>query len=172
MTNFRFTVAAAILALSSAGFAQKPPAAQVPSAQGPKPITRSAYLGNVEARFAIIDKNHDGSVDAGEMAAEQQRELQLAKNALAQQLQARFKQLDTNKDGQLSLAEFMAAAPPIRTNETPQQLLQKLDANHDGKVSADEFKAPDLAKFDRIDTNHDGVVSVQEQQAAAAAARK
>lgn len=168
MTIFRFMVAGALMAVSSAAFAQKPPTLQVPSAQTPKPITRSAYLGNVETRFATIDKNHNGSLDKGELAAEQQRELQLAKNVMAQQFQAKFRQLDTNKDGQLSLAEFIAMAPPVRNAETPDQLIQKFDTNHDGKVSAEEFKAPEAARFDRADTNHDGIVTPQEDLAASA----
>lgn len=167
MTSLRFASAAALLALSSVALAQKPRPVQVPSAQGPQPIKRSVYLGTVETRFATIDTNHNGSIDAAEMAVEQQRELQMAKNAIGQQLQQKFRQLDTNKDGQLSLAEFMAMAPPIRTNETPQQLLQALDTNHDGKVSLDEFRAPEAAKFDRVDTNHDGVVTPAEEAAAA-----
>ena len=166
MTSLRF-LAAALLAFSAAALAQKPPAVQVPSAQGPKPVTRAAFLGNVETRFATIDTNHNGSIEPAEMTAEQQRELQAARNALAQQFQAKFRQLDTNKDGQLSLAEFMAAAPPIRTNETPEQIIQALDTNHDGKVSADEFKAPEIAKFNKADLNHDGVVTPAEEQAAA-----
>jgi Ca2+-binding EF-hand superfamily protein len=61
----------------------------------------------------------------------------------------------------------MAAAPPLRTAESPEQMIARLDSNHDGKVSADEFRAPELAKFNRIDANHDGVVSPDEIKAAA-----
>ena len=66
-------------------------------------------------------------------------------------------------------AEFMAAAGPIRTVESPQQLLQKLDTNHDGKVSMEEYRAPEIDKFNRADANHDGVVTPAE---AAASVRK
>ena len=153
MSSLRLLTATVLLLMGSAALAQA------------KPVTRSDFLKNVDGRFAMIDTNHNGTIEPAEMAAEQQRELQVAKTAITQQLQQKFRQLDTNKDGQLSLAEFMAAAPPIRTNETPQQLMQALDANHDRKVSADEFKAPEIAKFNRLDINHDGVVTPAEQAA-------
>jgi hypothetical protein len=74
--------------------------------------------------------------------------------------------LDTNHDGQLNLQEFLAAAPPIHTAETPEELFNKFDANHDGKVTIDEFRAPDVSKFNKVDANHDGVVTPQEMNAA------
>jgi hypothetical protein len=135
-------------------------------AQQPKPISRADYVKTVDARFNALDANHDGKVTKEELAAEQARELQQAKAKIAQQLQAKFKQLDTNKDGQLSLQEFMAAAPPIRTSETADQMVARYDANHDGRISADEWRNPELAKFNRVDANHDGVVTPAEQAAA------
>jgi Ca2+-binding EF-hand superfamily protein len=154
----RLLLAAAFLALGSAGLAQN----------APKPVSRADFVKNLDARFAAMDTNHDGKVDHNEMVAQQQRDLQLARTRIAQQLEGKFRQLDTNKDGQLSLPEFMAAAPTIKTSETPDELIQKYDTNHDGKVSADEFRAPEMAKFNRADTNHDGIVSPAELQAPAA----
>jgi Skp family chaperone for outer membrane proteins len=144
---------------ASAAIAQAAPPA--------KPIPRSEYIKNVDNRFSTIDANHDGKITKEELAAEQQRELQQAKVRMAQQLEAKFKQLDTNKDGQLNLQEFMAAAPPLRTAETPEQMIAALDANHDGRISADEFRVPELAKFNKVDANHDGVVTPEEIRAAA-----
>lgn len=149
--------AAAVLPLT-ASMAQGP--------QSPKPINRVDYVKTVDAHFNQIDANHDGKLSKEELAAELQREMQMANTRIAQQLQAKFKQLDTNHDGQLSLQEFMAIQPSIRSSETPDQMLQRLDSNHDGKLSADEFRAPELAKFNRLDTNHDGVVTPAEIQAA------
>jgi Ca2+-binding EF-hand superfamily protein len=132
----------------------------------PRPVARAEFLNNLNNRFSAMDSNHDGTVTGAELAAEQQKEMQQAKGALQQQLSARFKQLDTNKDNQLNLQEFLAAAPAIRTSESPDQLLQQLDTNKDGKLSADEFRAPQLATFNRADTNHDGTVTPAEAQAA------
>jgi hypothetical protein len=131
-------------------------------AQQQKPIPRADYVRTVDNRFNTIDANHDGKITKEELTAEQQRELQQAKTTLTQQLQAKFKQLDTNKDGQLSLQEFVAATPPIRTSESPDQMIARLDSNHDGKISADEFRSPELAKFSKVDANHDGIVTPDE----------
>jgi Ca2+-binding EF-hand superfamily protein len=146
-----------LLSLGSAALAQA----------APRPVSRADFMKTLDSRFGTVDANHDGKITKDELAAQQQRELQKAKAEIGQQMQAKFKQLDTNKDGQLSQAEFMAAAPPIRTSETPDQMLQKLDSNRDGKVTADEFRAPQLALFNRADANHDGTVTPDEMKAAA-----
>jgi erythromycin esterase-like protein len=142
-------------------------AASVPAAAQQKPVSRTEYLKDVDAQFARMDTNHDGVVSKVELAAEQQRELQQAKTAVEQQMRTKFNQLDTNKDGQLSFQEFMAAAPPLRSLETPDQLMQTLDTNHDGKISPEEYRAPRIAKFNRLDTNRDGIVTPVEMQAGA-----
>ena len=158
-TRLLLAPAVAMLALGSSAIAQTP-------AQ-PKPVARADYVRTLDSRFTTIDANHDGRISKEELAAQQQRELQQAKTKIAQQLQAKFKQLDTNKDGQLSVQEFMAAAPPIRTSESPEQMIARLDSNKDGKVSADEFRAPELVKFNKVDANHDGVVTPDEIRRAA-----
>jgi len=151
--------AAAVLPLTAAAAAQAP--------QQPKPVNRTDYIKAVDAHFNQLDANHDGKVTKEELAAELQRELQMATTRIAQQLQAKFKQMDTNHDGQLSLQEFMAVQPGLHPNETPEQMMQRLDLNHDGKLTADEFRAPEIAKFNRIDANHDGVVTPDEIRRAA-----
>lgn len=133
----------------------------------PKPVSRADFVKTIDGRFNAIDTNHDGKITKDELSAQQQRELQQARSRIAQQLQAKFGQLDTNKDGQLSAQEFMAAAPAIRSAETPDQLLQQFDSNHDGRISADEFRNPELAKFNQVDANHDGVITPDEVKAAA-----
>src|SRR5437868_12432894 len=85
--------AAAVLPLTAAAAAQAP--------QQPKPVNRTDYIKAVDAHFNQLDANHDGKVTKEELAAELQRELQMANTRIAQQLQAKFKQMDTNHDGQL-----------------------------------------------------------------------
>ena len=135
-------------------------------AQQGRPVSRADYLKTVDTRFGTVDTNHDGKLSRDEVAAAQQRDLQQANAKIRQELEAKFHQLDINKDGKLTLQEFLAAAPGIRTTQTPDQLLQQLDTNHDGKISLDEFRAPQLATFNRTDANHDGIVTPAEVQAA------
>ena len=74
-------------------------------------------------------------------------------------------------NGQLSKAEFMAALPAVKANQTPQQVIGDFDSNKDGKISLAEFQAPRTAVFDKIDTNHDGTISQQELEAMRASQR-
>jgi Ca2+-binding EF-hand superfamily protein len=149
-------IASAVVALSSAAFAQN---------QGPRPINRAEVIGGVDQSFKDADTNHDGYLSVAELQAVQTKELQQLEAQARARLQEDFRRLDTNKDGQLSFQEFSAVAA-VKANETPQQILQQYDTNHDGKISAEEFRAPRAQAFDRIDTNHDGVISVEEQRAA------
>jgi len=164
-------VAAASPALASA---VAPAAAPKPAApaQAPKPTTRADFLSTVQQRFNAVDTNHDGQLDANEISAMQQRELQQARGVEQQRLDAEFTKLDTNKDGQLSKAEFMAAAPPLQARATPQQMIGQVDTNKDGKISLQEFEAGPLGTFNKLDANKDGTVTPQEIQAARAAAPK
>jgi hypothetical protein len=156
VTRYPFLACAAI-AFSAAATAQT----------APKPVSRADYIKAIDARFNLVDTNHDGKLTRDEIVAQEQRDLAAGKAKLAATLQDGFRRLDTNKDGKLSLEEFMASAPTIHTTETPDQLLQALDTNHDGKLSADEFRAPNLAKFSKVDANHDGIATVEEMKAAA-----
>lgn len=162
--------APALVAAAPAPRAAAP--ATAPAAAAPKPMTRAEFLGNVKARFEAMDANHDGVLDATEVTAAQQKELQQANAIEAQRAAAEFARLDTNHDGQLSKAEFMAAAPAVKANQTPQQIIGGFDANKDGKISLEEYQARPLASFNRIDTNHDGVISPQELEAARSAAQR
>lgn len=148
-----------------------PPAA-APASASPKPITRAEFIADFQKRFSQADTNHDGILDASEVAAAQERGAQALRTREQQQLEAEFNRLDTNRDGQLSKAEFMAAAKPVQMRETPQQFIARFDTNHDGKVSLQEYEAVPLANFGKLDKNHDGTITPQELQAARAAARK
>ena len=132
----------------------------------PRPVARAEFLKNIDNNFAGIDTNKDGQLTKAELTVQQQKELQQAKALVAQQLQARFKQLDTNKKGSLSPQEFAAAAGPIRTAETPEQLLKTLDSNGDGRITTEEFRAPQIAKFNKVDANRDGIATPEEMRKA------
>lgn len=172
MTVLRFiplaTLAAVLPALAAAAPSVKPTpvAVQQPAQQAPKPMTKAEFTANIDARFAAVDANKDGSLSSAEIAAVQQKALQQAAVNQQQRIEAEFKKLDTNKDNQLSLAEFKAAAPPVRASETPAQMITQLDTNKDGKVSAAEYRAIPMSNFERMDTNKDGIVTPQEVEAA------
>ena len=78
MTSLRFAAAAALLALSSATMAAPPPPVVVAAKNGPQPISRNVFVGQVEARFAAADANHNGAIDLAEMTGVMQRELDTA----------------------------------------------------------------------------------------------
>ena len=165
------TMIAAIFAAVSPTIGAAAPA-PAPKAAAPavaKATTREAFLATVQTRFNTVDSNHDGVLDANEIAAAQQKEIQQARAVEQQRLDAEFTKLDTNHDGQLSKAEFMAVAPPVQARQSPQQIIGQIDTNKDGKVSLQEYEAAPLASFNRLDANHDGTVTPQEIQAARSA---
>jgi len=159
----RASLLAAALGFATAAVAQGP---AKPAASAPKTIARADLAKGLDTRFASIDANKDGVLSKDEISAVQAAALQRARSVQQQRLEAEFKKLDTNKDNQLSLAEFRAAAPPIRNTESADQTVSKLDSNKDGKISAQEFRAPQLAAFDKADANKDGTITPQEAQAA------
>ncbi len=118
----------------------------------------------------MLDANHDGVIDADEIA-----------NATAA-----LKKLDKNGDGQLSMDELLAPPPrPGGTNGAPDAtrgprpdgppgggpngknhpplppIIAALDANHDGVIDADELaNAP--AALKTLDKNGDGQLTPDE----------
>jgi Ca2+-binding EF-hand superfamily protein len=162
-------LAAASPALATA--AAPAPAKNAPAA-APKETTRAQFLTGIQGRFNAVDTNHDGFLDANEVTAMQQKEVQQAKTIEQQKLDAEFTKLDTNKDGQLSKAEFMAAAPNIQARVTAQQVIGQVDTNKDGKVSLQEYENGPLATFNKVDANHDGTITAAEVQAARSPKKK
>ena len=131
-------------------------------------VARSDYEVSLAERFAGLDGNGDGNLDAAEIeAANSQRAAAIMENA-RQRLAAQFARLDTNSDGALSLAEWQAGAPTpdIRTAD-PDNTIEQLDSDDDGAVTLAEFRAVQLGNFDRLDTNGDGQLSPAERRIAA-----
>ena len=162
LKTFIIAAGATTMALGTAGNAQ-----QAAAGAAPKPVTKADFTRDLDARFASMDANKDGSLSKAELQAAQAKAVAAVNKLRDDRVRAEFNQLDTNKDGQLSYAEFSAGAPTVKANETPDQLAAQLDTNKDGKVSADEFKSPQMAKFNALDANKDGTVSVDEMRRAA-----
>jgi Ca2+-binding EF-hand superfamily protein len=148
-------------------------AAQAPGTArpAPQPQTRANLIKTAEANFQKVDTNNDRTLSKVEIDAAQARAQQQAAQNVQTRMSQEFTRLDTDRNGQLSLAEFRAAAPPVRppAANASTVALQRLDANKDGKISIEEYRAPLVAGFDRIDTNKDGVLSADERAKAAAA---
>ncbi|MGE5561677.1 MAG: EF-hand domain-containing protein [Bacillota bacterium] len=170
MFNRYMIIAAAVAAIPAAPAlaAAAPAPAKAPAATAKQTTTRAEFVAGVQSRFNAVDANHDGVLDANEVNAMLQKEVQQAQAVQQQQLAAEFAKLDTNKDGQLSKAEFMAAARPLQARQTPQQIIAAIDSNKDGKISFQEYEAGPLSSFNKVDANHDGTITAQELQAARA----
>ncbi len=148
--------------------AQTAPAAR-PAQTGPQPVSRAAYMQNIDGAFVRVDTNKDGFTDRPEIEAAETRAMTARKANALRERETAFRRLDANKDGNLTLQEFnsVAAATALpKPNATP--FLNRLDTNKDGKVSLAENRVPAIARFDRADTNKDGTLSVEEQRAATA----
>jgi hypothetical protein len=97
-----------------------------------------------------LDANHDGVIDANEIA-----------NA-----SAALKTLDKNGDGQLTEDEYLPPRPAGDTGAPPRHhprpaIIAALDANHDGVIDAGEIaNAP--AALKTLDKNGDGQLTRDE----------
>ncbi len=87
-------------------------------------ITKAEYLARVEARFARLDTNHDGKIDATERAA--------AHHGGGDMAARMGKRMDANGDGSVTLDEERAKAS---------RRFDRMDTNHDGKIDQAERDA-------------------------------
>ncbi len=106
----------------------------------------------MEAKFAALDSNNDGSLSLAEMM----------KGKTGARAEARFNRVDSNGDGQVTLEE-MAAMGAARGEKQVDNQFTRLDTDKDGVVSQAEFLSGDKF-FERADSNSDGVVSSEELQ--------
>ncbi len=165
-----------VLALATTAASVSAASAQSGSAAAPSessvPNTRPEVIKALDARFANVDSNKDGSLSTAELQTIEAQAIARQKSELSQAVDRAFAKLDTNKDGRLSLEEYRAAAPTIAAKpaDNAAALLKLLDADKNGKLSGDEFKRRTLAVFDRLDANKDGTVTAEERRKAVATA--
>lgn len=104
-----------------------PAVAQVGGQQrGPMagPLTRAAVQANVQARFAMVDANHDGFVTREE--ADKQTEFR--RDRMRERMTARRGRMEARGEGRQE-----------RVRERMSARFDRLDANHDGSISRAEF---------------------------------
>jgi len=101
------------------------------------------------ALMQALDRNHDGVIDAREMA-----------NA-----SAALKRLDRNGDGKLTPDELRPGRPGNPEDPARIVLMEALDTNHDGVLDAHEI-VPAPASLRKLDKNGDGKLTQDELQPA------
>ena len=179
MLNTRLATAlfaAAALASAQPGMRRPDPIVEAIDTDHDRTIS-AAELGNAAASLALLDKDKDGRLSAGEIRPASGGRLGFGRGGPAagasdDQLKT-LMALDANSDGQLSKSEVP---------ERMQGLFTRGDKNNDGVLSGDELKAmvasqgrpenegPPPAMMDPVraalDTDGDGVLSTAEMSAA------
>ncbi len=173
-------ISLAATALAGTAYAQ-----QDTRGKGNGVTTRAEAQSHAAARFARMDANKDGKLDAADREAR--------RNLM-------FDRIDADKDGQISRAEFSArphrpeGAKSTHGAETGKEGRKHhgwggrgsgrgdwghrggmggrfADADKNGVVTQAEFTAAALQRFDRTDADKNGQVTPEERQAARKAMR-
>src|ERR1017187_7709453 len=99
--------------------------------------------------ISVLDANHDGIIDATEIA----------------KASAALLKLDKNGDGQLTVDEYLPPLPPDAPADAPRPplplIIKALDANGDGVIDATEI-ANASAVLKSLDKNGDGKLTRDE----------
>jgi hypothetical protein len=133
------STAFAVLSLASAaGLAHAQGPRGVQDANGDGAISAQEFDDAAKARFQRMDANHDGVIDADELAAIQKR-----------MEERRADRPDAGKGPGGGEGGAWAA----------------MDADHDGKVTQAEALVASKARFAKLDADGDGVLSPAEQPA-------
>ena len=167
----KLTIAISTAALLAGG------AAYAQSADRNADTTRAEVIERTAERFAKMDANDDGVLDAED------------REARAGQM---FDRLDTNGDGMISRTEFETHHAERREQRAERRgeggermgrrggrghrggmaMMRRADTDGNGAISQAEFQAAALARFDRADADNNGVVTAAEKQSARAAMRE
>lgn len=137
-----------------------------------EPMARADVMAKANERFAKIDANNDGVIDAAEIAAHREQ-MRAARAERLASMSEEDKAKMQERRGMMKQrwAKRGGTSDPARVGRGKGDWLARLDTNGDGLISRDEFVAPMMSRFDRMDANNDGIVTAEER-AAARAARK
>ena len=145
----KILIAAAGLALAGTASA-KPPA---PAPTPPSDITRAAAIADAERRFAALDKDGNGRLEAPELAqaaeqrrAERRRRMEERLGQMNAEERARFEQRRAARGGE---ERGPGRRPGGRGGSSATTLA--------------EFRAQAEQRFDRLDLDRDGVITATEQ---------
>ena len=148
---FTFALTAPVAAQETAGAGEAPP------------LPRALFITQMDAEFARLDGDGNGTVTADEIVASQRAAVRA--QAL-QQNQAIFAQLDQDGDGRLTANEFAQLVSVDAISVDPAPLLTQFDTDKSGTITLIEHRTGTQANFDQIDTDRDGVVTSIEMRAA------
>lgn len=165
-------IATALCALAAAV-----PAQGAQAGKEPQPARKADLQKRLDARFAQMDSNKDGSLSRAEVETAHASFVKLTRAVVSRQMRQDFAASDTNKDGKVSLAEMTATAPASGKAGVG-KALQRLDTDKDSHVSLAELTAATptlkLAGTDqfmqRFDGDKDGKVTSAEYTRPALAA--
>jgi hypothetical protein len=165
----KLTLGLTAAALALAGTAYAAPGDARNEAPRGGVTTKSDAEARAVKRFARLDVNQDGKIDAADRT--QRR---------AARLDRRFERLDVNNDGQLSQVEFTARPVVAEGGRERGEMKQRpgrrqgagmrmgggrmADTDRDGAITQAEFTAAALHRFARLDSNQDGQVTDEERQ--------
>ena len=162
-----------ILSVSSAGVLHAAPVKA--DADGNRIVTKVEAIAAADARFAKIDVNGDGTVNAADRTA------MMAKL---------FVMMDSDKNGAISQSEFLAAHEAGAERRADRRelrmerigtsmregrqrgrfgamaMIARADTNGDKAVSQAEYRTAIDARFSKADANQDDSISIEERQAA------
>ncbi len=150
------------------------PAVQAQEAQrDTADLTRADAETRAATRFARMDANSDGTLNAADREAH---------------ARARFAAQDADANGELSFEEMEAARESRRAERSEDgqrgnrgghrrghrgmrgggdrhgQMLERVDTDGDGAISEAEFTASILTRFDRMDADSNGTVTAEERR--------
>lgn len=141
-----------------------------------EPMARAEMMAKTEQRFAKLDTNGDGTIDAAEMAAHREamkaaRAERLASMSEEDKAKLQAKMQERRAAMKERKAERSASTDGTREQRNKGGWLARMDANGDGLITSEEFAAPAMKRFDRLDANGDGIVTPDERAAGRRAAR-
>lgn len=112
-----------------------------------KSMTRDEYDTNTRARFARLDKNGDGFIDAAEIEASITQRMEKRHSRMHGRMGERLmRAFDADRDGKVTKDEFMASV---------RKRFAQLDLNNDGKIT-DEDLPPMMRGRGVLTSDHRG----------------